>query len=161
MLRRILRKYNVRMWTGFIWLRIRSNSGACKCDNKPSTSIQDGNRFVQLRNYYFSRTMLLGVSHMHKPNENHDILCQLFKPYNVYNSTTLNWNSVMHQRLLLCTENKLEKDKGNVIKYSKRYLETRKMGNINTILKFKTISKHLYCGNRREGTSVSIRHPIT
>jgi hypothetical protein len=31
----VLKKYGVRMWTGFIWLRIGSSADSCEHDNEP------------------------------------------------------------------------------------------------------------------------------
>jgi hypothetical protein len=39
MLRRIFRKLDVGVWTGWSWLRIGTGAGTCECGNEPSCSI--------------------------------------------------------------------------------------------------------------------------
>jgi len=41
-LRRIFRKWDVRTWTGSIWLRIGTGGGTCECGNEPWGSIKCG-----------------------------------------------------------------------------------------------------------------------
>jgi hypothetical protein len=40
-LRYILKRYGVWMWTGFIWLRIGTRGNSCEYDNKPSGAIRN------------------------------------------------------------------------------------------------------------------------
>jgi hypothetical protein len=40
LLKRIFRKWDVRVWTGLIWLRL--GTGTCECGNEPSGSIKCG-----------------------------------------------------------------------------------------------------------------------
>ena len=50
-LRWIFMKWNVGVWTGSSWLRIRTGGGHCECGNEPSVSIK-GEEFVDwLRNW--------------------------------------------------------------------------------------------------------------
>jgi hypothetical protein len=44
-LRRIFWKWEVGVWTGLGWLRIRQVAGACECGNEPSGSIKLGEFF--------------------------------------------------------------------------------------------------------------------
>jgi hypothetical protein len=46
-----LKKYSVRMWTGFNWFRVRSNGGLFEHDNEPSGSIIGGKFVDQLSKY--------------------------------------------------------------------------------------------------------------
>jgi hypothetical protein len=46
-LRRIFMKWDVGVWTGFIWLRIET-AGTCDCGNEPSDSIKCG-EFLDLQ----------------------------------------------------------------------------------------------------------------
>jgi len=39
-LRCIFRKWDVGLWTGFDWLRIRTGWDTCECGNEPSGSIK-------------------------------------------------------------------------------------------------------------------------
>jgi hypothetical protein len=41
-LRRIFRKLDVRVWTGFSWLKLETMAGTCECGNEPSGSIKCG-----------------------------------------------------------------------------------------------------------------------
>ena len=41
-LRWVFRKWDVRAWTGLIWLRIGQVEGSCECGNEPSGSIKCG-----------------------------------------------------------------------------------------------------------------------
>jgi hypothetical protein len=41
-LRWIFRKWDVRAWTGSIWLRIETYAGTCESGNEPSGSIKCG-----------------------------------------------------------------------------------------------------------------------
>ena len=41
-LRRIFRKWDVRIWTGLRWLRIEKVAGTCECCNEPWGSIKCG-----------------------------------------------------------------------------------------------------------------------
>jgi hypothetical protein len=42
LLRWILRKWNIRAWTGSMWLRIGTVAGTHECSNEPSGSIKCG-----------------------------------------------------------------------------------------------------------------------
>jgi hypothetical protein len=41
-LRWIIRKWDVGIWTGLSWLRIQTMAGSCECGNKTSESIKFG-----------------------------------------------------------------------------------------------------------------------
>jgi hypothetical protein len=36
------RKWDLSVWTGLSWLRIRAGGGTCECGNEPSGSIECG-----------------------------------------------------------------------------------------------------------------------
>jgi hypothetical protein len=41
-LRWIFKKWDLGAWTGFVWLKIGTGGGTCKCDDEPSGSIKYG-----------------------------------------------------------------------------------------------------------------------
>jgi hypothetical protein len=41
-LSQIFRKWDVRIWTGLMWLRIETGDGTCECSNEHSGSIKCG-----------------------------------------------------------------------------------------------------------------------
>jgi len=62
-LKYVLKKWNGKAWTGFIWIRIGTGGGACQCGNEPSGSIIRGEFLEKLRTVSFSeRTLLHGVN---------------------------------------------------------------------------------------------------
>jgi hypothetical protein len=51
------------VYTGFVWLRIKTVAGSCECANEPSVSIKYGKFLEELRTISFSGgTLLHGVS---------------------------------------------------------------------------------------------------
>jgi len=48
-LRRIFNKWDLGSWTGFIWLKIGTGGGTCKCGDEPSGSLKYGAFLVYLR----------------------------------------------------------------------------------------------------------------
>jgi len=37
-IKRMFKKWDTEVWTGFLWLRIETRGGACECGNEPSGS---------------------------------------------------------------------------------------------------------------------------
>jgi hypothetical protein len=59
-LKRILKKWYVRIRIRYIWLRIGSSAGHCEHGNEPSSSIKDGEFLTS----FSRRVMLEGVSYV-------------------------------------------------------------------------------------------------
>jgi len=58
-LRRIFMKWDVRTWTGSIWLRIGTSDGTCISGNEPCGSIKCGEFLV--KNRFASQEILCSV----------------------------------------------------------------------------------------------------
>jgi len=50
-IKQILKKWSVKMWTGFIWLRIRISGGLCEHGNEPLGSVKGGEFLDRLSHY--------------------------------------------------------------------------------------------------------------
>jgi hypothetical protein len=51
----IFKKSVGKIWTGLIWLRIRTVAGACESGNEPSGSIKIWEVFSYLRSYWWTK----------------------------------------------------------------------------------------------------------